>query len=134
MRDGQQAIHDWFASYLRVRPLLATAFERSTDEWRPFYQERIRELIQYPSSGDVKAFLQSAHVESFGVVSVRRFRSERPTLRDKQSGNRLLPTADELYRAARFTVWPAAMLDRMKLGPLQTVYDVYDTWHRAHKW
>lgn len=134
MRDGQRAIRDWFRAYLRVRPLLATAFERSPDEWRPYYQEQIRRLIQYPSRGDVRAFMRSAHVESFGVVSVRRFATERPTLRDKQAGNRLVPSVDELYRAARFTVWPAAMLDRMNVGFLQPVYDLYDTWHRAHKW
>ncbi|WNG46440.1 hypothetical protein F0U60_21730 [Archangium minus] len=134
MREGQRAIRDAFTRYLHVRPLLATAYVSSVDEWRPYLQDRIRKLISYPSAREVNAFMQTAHVESFGSVSVRRFREERPSLADKRSGGRMLPSVDELYRATRFTVWPAGMLQRMNLELLQPFYDVYDTWHRTHKW
>ncbi len=134
MREGQRAIRDAFARYLHVRPLLATAYVSSVDEWRPYLQDRVRKLISYPTAREVSAFMQTSHVESFGSISVRRFREERPSLADKRGSDRLLPSIDELYRATRFTVWPAAMLQRMNLEILQPFYDVYDTWHRTHKW
>jgi FMN phosphatase YigB (HAD superfamily) len=134
MCEGQRAIRDAFARYLRVRPLLATAHASSVDEWLPYLREQMRKLISYPSAGEVKAFMRTAHVESFGSVSVRRFSEEGPSLADKRDSGRRVPTVDELYRAARFTVWPAGMLQRMNLEVLQPLYDVYDTWHRTHKW
>jgi hypothetical protein len=133
LRDGQRGVADYFREYVRARPLLQTAFDSSPDEWLQYERDRIRSLINHPSASDASAFMSASHVESFGLFSVRSFGAEKPTVRDKLDG-RSVPNVDDLYRAVRFTVWPAGMLRRMKLGFLMPAYDAYDAWHRTHKW
>ncbi|HUB08018.1 MAG TPA: HAD family hydrolase [Myxococcales bacterium] len=134
LREGQAGIHDWFADYLAARPLLATAYDHSPEEWLPYWQDRIRRLVQYPTAAEVEAFMRLRHVESFGAFAVRTFADEGPSWNQRAQASPPLRAVDGAYRAFRFSVWPAGLLRRMNLGLLQPAYGVYDAWHRSHRW
>lgn len=133
MRYGQAGVHAYVRDYLRARPFLRTAYKMSIDEWLPVIQDKLRRIVHHPKASEVQAFMNLTHVESFGKVTVRRFADERTLV--KQQGGSMARSPNGLYRAIRFTLWPSAIMQHMRLGfLLRPVYNIYDMWHRTHRW